>query len=133
MPQDVTAAPVHPELSGYRATVPVDVLARRLAMVVASWMSDEHRESYRQAIEQTLRAHESWHAIRDRRIGTCPTPATADRETAMGVPAAVDPVAVAIADASYVLRWLLQMRDAGMLIPTNIVELAARAVSVFPG
>lgn len=41
--------------------------------------------------------------------------------------------AVAIADAAYVLRWLLQMRDGGMMLPTNIVELARRAVSVFPG
>jgi sRNA-binding carbon storage regulator CsrA len=104
MPQDENAAPVHPELSGFCSTVSVEILARRLAKVVAGWMSDEARESYQDAIEQVLRAHESWHSIRDRRVGTCPTPATADRETAMEVPAAVDPVAVAIADASYRAR-----------------------------
>lgn len=42
-------------------------------------------------------------------------------------------VALAIADAGYVLRWLLQMHDGGMMLPTNIVELSRRAVSVFGG
>jgi hypothetical protein len=52
------AAPVHPDCypDCYRASVPLDRLAVRLAGAVASWMSAENRETYRKAIVAVLEA-----------------------------------------------------------------------------
>lgn len=46
-------------MSDYRASVPMDRLASRIAIAVAGWMSDENRASYQLAIAAVLKASES--------------------------------------------------------------------------